>query len=157
MYSSKSIVKYGVSAILLIFAAGSINGAVGETLRLLTLHFGLNSGYHRVWNGPTSQLFSFLEVVFLIAFALPAFCKVRNLVDVYRRFRWIFAAASILWGVIIPVLLFLTRCSPWELSSGVTKRIPDPHAMSILTTTMTTLLFVRTRKKGVKDSNTARG
>jgi hypothetical protein len=153
MYSSNRIVKYGMSAILVIFAAGAINASVWETLALLILRSGLDSGYHRVWNGPTYESFLFLKVAFLLIFAFPAFYKVRSLIDVYRRFRWIFAAASLFWSFIIPALLVLTRRTTWELSPSFTQLIPEPHTMSILTTVMTALLFVRTRKKRVENSN----
>lgn len=155
MDRSKTIFRYSVSVVLFIFAAESFNGALWETAALKILYTGVNSGYHRIiWvaDGPTHAQFMYLRLAFLVLFAIPAFFKVRDIQDVYRRFRWIFAAVSVFWVLVIPTLLALTHGGPWELSPNFTQQIPEPLTMYLLTGGMTALLFVRTRRKKAETS-----
>jgi hypothetical protein len=155
MDRSKIIFRYSVSVVLLIFAVGSLNAAIWETVALKVLYTGLNSGDRRiVWvaHGPTNEQFIYLRLALLVLFAIPAFFKVRDLQDVYRRFRWIFAAASVFWVLIIPTLLALTHGGPWELSPNFKQQIPETSTMYVLTVGMTAFLFVRTSRKRAETS-----
>ena len=155
MFTSKRIIQFCISIILVIFAGASINAVIWETIGIAISFANRHSSHNRIWDGPTLEMFVHLKLVLFIVLAFVSLFKVSKLEDVYRRFRWIFAAVWGSWIVIVLALDILTGGDPKKLA--FTRLIPDPGIMGMLAGIMTGLLFVRTYRKRLNSSEDEKG
>ena len=97
------------------------------------------------WVSANDGLIPLIGMLVMIVLAVPSFYKKQVILQVLRWFRWVYLAATFLWGVVIPFLMLMSGA---RRSHGYAwPHIFDAYDNYLGVTLVTTVaLFVLTRK-----------